>query len=680
MRVPWKRVAWILGAVVPVAAVAGLVWVGTRDLSRFQARLTDQVRKATGREITARVPLSFRIGTQPAMVAEGVTLGNAPWGSRPELARVRKLTLFLDPASLFLGEIKIGRVVVEGADILVERTEVGDTNLEMLPPPDGSGAHPGEAKSLRLRATPTFPWIGNVEVRDSVLTINEGQGRPAVVLDVAAATLKASGPSQPLQLDARLGAPRAAPMTLAGTAGTFDGWMRGVPGNLDVQGDFGGGRIAIKGSIVAKGSNLQITANGPDVSVFGPYIKLPVPSGGPYALNAKAGTQRSSFKVEVTSLKVGASEMAGEALFRVDRKGVPTIAINADVAKLDLATLKAPPAPAPAAAAPATPSPNAPPPPPRLVPTMPFQASWLGRSALSVTVRLGEISGLSSKVSNASVTLTSSETRFAFRAAATVGGGSAGFDLVYDPAGRLGQATLTATASKASLGDLTALLGFDIGLKDAVGDVDVRLRGSGRTTRDALNAANGAIEVAVTRGVWPRDPLARWPGDTQRLLGVDAGGVPFNCIAGRFDVSGGVAYLRRLVVDTPRATMVGGGYVHLRTEGFEFIVAPEARDAQNAGLAVPLRLKGGSGRDTQGALEPNLAKLLVGGGAIPSLAAQVSQAARQPGANACALVAPRVEALRPGLRAQLPVPPAADMRGRGNRPAQSAGPQRSQPR
>lgn len=678
MRVPWKRVAWILGAAVPVAAVAGVVWVGTRDLSRFQARLTDQVRKATGREITARVPLTFRIGTQPAMVAEGVTLSNAQWGSRPELARVRKLTLFLDPASLFLGEIKIGRVVVEGADIMVERNEAGDTNLEMLPPPDGSGAHPGEARSLRLRATPGFPWIGNLEVRDSVLTINEGQGRPAVVLDVAAATFKASGPTQPLQMEARLGAPQAAPMTLSGTAGSFDGWLRGVPGNLDVQGDFGDGRIAIKGSIVAKGSNLQITANGPDVSVFGPYIRLPVPSGGPYALNAKAGTQRSSFKVEVTSLKVAASEMVGEALFRVDRKGVPTITLNADIAKLDIGDLKAPPARA--AAAPATPSPNAPPPPPRLVPTMPFQASWLGRTALSVTVRLGEIAGLSSKVSNASVTLTSSETRFAFRAAATVGGGSAGFDLVYDPAGRLGQATLTATASKASLGDLTALLGFDIGLKDAVGDIDVRLRGAGRTTRDALNAANGAIEVAVARGIWPRDPLSRWPAETQRLLGADAGAVPFNCIAGRFDVSGGVAYLRRLVVDTPRATLVGGGYVHLRTEGFEFVVAPEARDGQNAGLASPLRLKGGSGRETQGALEPNLAKLLVGAGTVPSLVAQVSQAGRQAGANACALVAPRVEGLRPGLRAQLPVPPAADLRGRGNRPAQAAGPQRSQQR
>ena len=222
-------------------------------------------------------------------------------------------------------------------------------------------------------------------------------------------------------------------------------------------------------------------------------MRLPVPAGGPYSLNAKAGTLRSSFKVEVTTLKVGSSELTGEALFRVDRKGTPIVAVNADVSRLDIGDLKAAPSAAPAA--------NTPQGPARLVPTMPFQANWLGRTAMSVTVRLGEIVGLGSKVQNASVTLTSGETRFAFRAAATVGGGSAGFDLVYDATGRIGQATLTATASRVSLADLTTLLGFDVGLRDAVGDIDLRLRGGGRNTRDALNSASGSVEVAAT-GPW----------------------------------------------------------------------------------------------------------------------------------------------------------------------------------
>jgi hypothetical protein len=141
-------------------------------------------------------------------------------------------------------------------------------------------------------------------------------------------------------------------------------------------------------------------------------------------------------------------------------------------------------------------------------------------------------------------------------------------------------------------------------------------------------------------------------------------------------VSGGIASLRRLVIDTPRTTMVGGGFVSLRTEGWEFIVAPETRDSQNVSLASPLRLKGGSGRETASALEPNLARLIIGAGAVPSLATQVNLAAKPAGANGCAVVAPRVEGLRPGLRAQLPVP-SAEMRQRPGRQSQAAGPQRS---
>ena len=90
MRVPWRRLTWVLIAAIPIVAIVGVVWAATRDLSRYQARLTEQIRKVTGRELAAKVPLAVKLGSEPAMVAEGVTLSNAPWGSRPEMARVRK--------------------------------------------------------------------------------------------------------------------------------------------------------------------------------------------------------------------------------------------------------------------------------------------------------------------------------------------------------------------------------------------------------------------------------------------------------------------------------------------------------------------------------------------------------------------------------------------------------------
>jgi len=666
MRIPWRRVIWAAVILVPVVAAGIILWLSTRDLSRYQARLTEQIRKVTGREIAARVPLSVKFGREPALVAEGVTLTNAPWASRPELARVRRLTMYLDPFSLLLGEAKVGKVLLEGADITIERNEVGDTNLEMLPPPDGSGPHAGENRSLRLRSTPAFPWIGTIEIRDSVLTISEGAGRPSVVLNVARGSFKSTAPNQPLQMDASLSAPQATPLELTGTLGSFDGWMRGLPGNIDVQGGYGGGKIAIKGSVGTKGTALQVTSEGPDVAVFGPYIRLPLPSGGPYALTAKVGTQRNGLKVEVPSLKVGASDLSGEALFRADRSGTPVASVNIDAAKIDLGGLRAAPASAP--------NPGTPPAPRRFLPTAQLQASWLGRETVSVTARVGEMTGLSAKITNGSVTLSSTEKRFAFRGAASVGSGSVSFDLVFDPTGRAGQTTLTATASKVSMADLGALLGLDLGLKDAVGDLDLRLRGGGRSAGGALNSASGVIEFGVGKGVWPADGLAGWPAESLRLLNASDNGAGFNCLAGRFEVSGGVANLRRLVFDTPRATWIGGGYVSLRNEGWEFIVVPEARDGPGAQLASPLRIKGGTGRPAVGAPEPGLGKLLIGGGVVPSLTGTLNQSARQPNANACAVMAPRVDGMRPGLRAQLPTPTGdrerPNRRAQGQTPAQ----------
>lgn len=651
MRIPWRRLLWIVGVAIPIVVIGAVVWSSTRDLSRYQAKLADQIRRVTGRELVTRVPLSIRLGSEPALVAEGLTLTNAPWASRPELARVRRVTMFLDPIALLLGEAKVGRMVLEGADIQVERNEAGDTNLEMLPPPQGSGPHARENRSLRQKPDPAFPWIGTIEVRDSVLTVLQGPGRAPVAVEVARATLKSSAPNQTLAAELKMAAPQAAAFDLTGTIGSFDGWLRGLPGNIDLQGGFGGGRIAIKGSVGVKGTALQVTAEGPDVAAFAPYVHLPLPSGGPYALSAKAGTLRTNFKVDLLSLKVGESELTGEALFRTDRQGVPNVTINVDAAKLDMAWFRSGRSAA-----------SSEPPPPaqrRFLPAEPFAASWLGRSTISVTARVGELSGLSSKLQNGSVTLTASDKRFTLRAAASMGQGSAGFDLIYDPAGRYGQATLTGTASRVPLEDLAALLGLKLGLKESVADIDLRLRGSGRNARDALNGASGTVEVSIAKGVWPADALGGWPAETQRLLAAGEDGAAFNCLAGRFEVSGGIGNLRRLVVDTPRATLIGGGYLQLRNESWEFILVPEARDARNVPLTSPVRLKGGMGQTTSGGLEPGLSKLLVGGGPVPSLVGTYNQIARQAGVNACTAMLPRVEGLRPGLRAQLPVPPAA---------------------
>ena len=101
----------------------------------------------------------------------------------------------------------------------------------------------------------------------------------------------------------------------------------------------------------------------------------------------------------------------------------------------------------------------------------------------------------------------------------------------YDPAGRYGLTTLTANVSNGCQWTICALLGFDLGLKDGVGDIDLKMRGPGRNAAAALNSASGTVESPSARAggramVWP----AGRP-KTLKLLGA-ADGAAFNCLAG----------------------------------------------------------------------------------------------------------------------------------------------------
>jgi len=233
------------------------------------------------------------------------------------------------------------------------------------------------------------------------------------------------------------------------------------------------------------------------------------------------------------------------------------------------------------------------------------------------------------------------------RGAASIGAGSAGFDLVYDPAGRNGQATLTATASRVSLEDLSGLLGLDLGVKDAVADIDLRLRGAGRSTRKrALNVASGSVRLrGRPRETWPARRHGRLAGrDAAALLGGNDNGVPFNCIGGRFEMR-----RRRGLSPSPR-----GRHVAHRDRRRRFPPSPQrelgdgpgARGARCPGRATGPRRSGSRvarASRTAGALEPGLTKLIIGAGTVPSLTGTLNMIARQQGVNACATMAPRVE-------------------------------------
>lgn len=665
------------GLLLALLAPAGLyVWASTRDLSRYQNQIVDQVRRATGRELVIRGQLRVNFTLSPSAVAENVTVSNMEGGSRPEMARISRLILHLDPVSLLLGELRIGRVELAGADILVERDANGRSNLEMTPPVEGSGPHPSERRSLRVRTIPTLPWINRIEANNSTVTLRETADRQTLVVAIERFAGMASATNSPFTIDFAGKINGGEPIVLAGRAGTFDGWMRGLPGELKLEGTFGAGPISISGSATSKAVGVSGSIEARSMAALAPLLGFPFPETAPVALTFKLSNPRAVTKVEIVELRIGSSVAKGDVTLRKDRQNRPMIALNLAADKVELADLRAR-TPQSMVAQPGVspvvpPGATVPPPPSadqRVIPADPYPFEMIRRWNASVSVKIAELGGMSVKVQDLSIALVLSNGKLTLRPVATIGGGQAGFDIQIDVAPNIPVTTINASSSRVPLNEILTLLGFGTGFSDLAVDIDLRLRGTGRSLRDAMGVASGSVEFAASSGVMAPDALPVFPPQWSKLL---AFGEPdnghINCIGGRIDINNGVASMRRFALDAPRFTAVGGGYLHLRNEQLEVVLWSEPREVALMQIAVPLRIKGNLAR-VSGNVDMGANKLPAGVPPqvrIPSLTAAIAASGRRPpgdagsaaSPNACARVAARIDGLRPLMRLQLPQPPA----------------------
>ena len=152
----WGRIVAILLGV--LALLIAATWVALTlafPPERLAALLVSQVKAATGRDFRIDGELSIRILPTIAAQAGDVVLGNADWGSRPEMLRVRSASFELSPKALLAGELRILRVEVAGVDALLETDGAGHANWQFgsrtpAAPEPTSGPDKGRAPRLEL--------------------------------------------------------------------------------------------------------------------------------------------------------------------------------------------------------------------------------------------------------------------------------------------------------------------------------------------------------------------------------------------------------------------------------------------------------------------------------------------------------------------------------------------------
>src|SRR5215470_2878942 len=123
-----KHVLIGLAGLVVVVVGGAAIAIYSIDFNAYRATVADQVKQATGRDLKIAGDLKVGISLTPTVAVDDVTFANAAWGSRPAMATVKRFEAEMELLPLISGDIRVKRVVLKGADILLETDAKGQGN------------------------------------------------------------------------------------------------------------------------------------------------------------------------------------------------------------------------------------------------------------------------------------------------------------------------------------------------------------------------------------------------------------------------------------------------------------------------------------------------------------------------------------------------------------------------
>ncbi|MBL8837559.1 MAG: hypothetical protein JNL66_15015, partial [Alphaproteobacteria bacterium] len=238
----------------------------------------------------------------------------------------------------------------------------------------------------------------------------------------------------------------------------------------------------------------------------------------------------------------------------------------------------------------------------------PLPFDLLGLADAELRVRAARVDGLPVAVRNVTATIVLRNGELAVRPwAADLGGGRMSGEFT---ANQRGAVAVRIEGRGINLGATLREMQLSDKLDGGRADINLELRGSGRSLRAIMATANGS-ETLIARGgtvdhrffeIIGAD-LVRWLGSMVR----GAERPTLNCAVHRFDIRDGMATARVMMFDTSQMTAAGEGTINLATEALAMRLHPRPRDASLLSIAVPLEVGGTLSRpsfrpDTVGAI------------------------------------------------------------------------------
>ena len=567
----------------------------TLDLNDYKPEIIAKVKQATGRDLIIDGDIELEILLTPAIAVNGVRFANAAWGSRPDMVKIDRFEAQVTLLPLLSSVIDMQKIVLVGADILLEKNAAGKANFVFLgggkSAPSSSGAH-----STSGGGKPAIPVVRHVTIEKAVVTYKDAASGQITSLSVDTLSLKGDGADSPLNLVFK-GSYNNNPIAVSGTLGAPSTMLAGgKPFALDLAIVAGGAKVALKGAVAdpvaARGLDIAIALKGATLAALSPLAGAPLTPLGPYSVKGRlTGDAGKAFKLSGLAVKIGGSDLGGTLNVALGG-AVPVIDAVLSAKRLDLADFIKPSAPAggdaKGAAAPAPVGDG------RVFPDEPLPLD--GLKAVDATVKIAIYSLI------AAFEATKVELGFSLK----------GGDLKVAPLravvakGTLdGSVRLNAARATPALDAKLKILKFDLGkfLGDmAITDLlegrinfVVDLKGQGTSVCRIMASLNGRTQIAMGAGRMKSTALDTFIGGpakflTETFTGKRSEYTVINCMVSQFDIVNGLATSEAMLFDTDYATISGAGNVNLASEAIKLDIDPRSKSA-TVSAAVPVEIR-----------------------------------------------------------------------------------------
>lgn len=324
-----KKTALIIITLLVLILAGTYAFLETYDFNRLKPRIVQGVKKITGRDLEIG-DLDFKLGYEPVLVARRVSLSNADWGSRPEMAEIQKIEITLSLLSLLHGALLVDDLRLTRPDVLIEVRENGETNFPVIREPAGS----------QSRGKPDRLMLKKMELRDGVFTYRDCRLSKPHRLRFEDLIASSGGMNRPIKIRLQ-GEYEDLPLQMAGQFGSWEAAFKATEKwPVDLELDYNYIHLNIKGSLFdipdLKKLALNLRLKGSDLGSLGNLLGIKVPFRGAFAVSCRL-TEPSPRIFKASELRLTLEENTLEGSADLNFSGrKPDITADLTARKIDL--------------------------------------------------------------------------------------------------------------------------------------------------------------------------------------------------------------------------------------------------------------------------------------------------------------------------------------------------------